>query len=162
MSRQHILRASCAEDAKTIITWFPTEQDTINWGGPNVPAPITAAWIAEQFLDSHRHYYTLTDKTCGVCGIYFLYHMADEQRLHIGRFAIVPNLRRRGLARLMIDYAKNEARSLGVPKLTLNVYEHNLGARNLYEHAGFYIPYDAVIERQRGGNAVPMRCDISN
>ena len=111
MSRQHILRTSCADDAKTIITWFPTEQDAVNWGGPDVPYPLTVNWIAEQFLDARRRYYTLSDKTGSVCGIYFLYHMADEQRLHIGRFAIAPNQRRRGLASLMIDYAKNEVRS---------------------------------------------------
>ena len=162
MSQQHILRASCADDAKTIITWFPTEQDAVDWGGPNVLYPLTVKWIAEQFLDARRLYYTLSDKTGAVCGTYFLYHMADEQRLHIGRFAIAPNLRRRGLASFMIDYAKNEARSCNAPKLTLNVYEHNLGARSLYTRAGFYVPENAVTEHQRGGVAIPMVFDISN
>jgi len=156
MSEQHILRASCAEDAKTIITWFPTEQDAINWGGPDVPSPITMVWIAEQFLDARRRYYTLSNETGEVCGTYFLYHMEDEQRLHIGRFAIAPSRRRRGLARLMIDYAKNEARTFGVSKLTLKVYEHNLGARKLYERTGFHVPEHAVFEFERGGKVVPM------
>ena len=70
--------------------------------------------------------------------------MKDEQRLHIGRFAIAPSLRRCGLASLMIDYAKNEARTFGVSKLTLKVYEHNLGARKLYERTGFYVPKQVI------------------
>jgi RimJ/RimL family protein N-acetyltransferase len=62
----------------------------------------------------------------------------------------------------MIDYAKNEARSCGTKKLTLKVYEHNLIARMVYDHAGFYVPKDAIVENERGGVVVTMRFDISN
>ena len=162
MNQEYILRDSCADDATTIVSWFANEQEALNWGGPLTSFPVTAAWLAEEFLDPLRSYYTLIDAEGEVTGTYFLYHMPDENRLHIGRFAVSPAWRRRGLATRMIELAKQNARAIGVSALTLNVYEHNGGARKLYEGAGFYVPADAVIESDRGGRVIPMRFDISN
>ena len=146
MNHQYTLRASRPEDAETIIRWFPTHQDAVMWGGPDVPDPLTANWLAHQFLDAHRRYYVLTDETGSVCGTYFLYYMSQERRVHLGRFAVAPHMRRRGLASLMIDYAKDAAGSFGAQQLTLRVYEHNLTARSVYDHAGFYVPMGALAD----------------
>jgi hypothetical protein len=53
----YTLRTSRSEDAQTIIGWFSTHQEAIIWGGSEVPEPLTANWLAQQFLDPKRHCY---------------------------------------------------------------------------------------------------------
>jgi RimJ/RimL family protein N-acetyltransferase len=158
----HNLRTCRPEDAETIIGWFSTHQDAVIWGGPDVPNPLTASWLAQQFLDAYRRYYVLTDETGRICGTYFLYPMPEECRVHLGRFAVAPNLRRRGLASLMIQYAMDAARSYDAQKLTLKVYDHNLAARRVYDRAGFCVTKGAPVEPDRYGIAVPMSFDLSS
>jgi GNAT superfamily N-acetyltransferase len=158
----YTLRRSRSEDAETIIGWFSTHEEVIIWGGSQVPEPLTANWLAQQFLDAKRHYYVLTDETGCVCGTYFLYTMPEERRVHLGRFAVAPNLRRRGLASLMIKYAVDAARSYGAQRLTLKVYEHNLVARRVYDREGFSVNKSAPVERERHGIVLPMTFDLSS
>jgi RimJ/RimL family protein N-acetyltransferase len=155
------IRAACSMDAETIVSWFSTHRDAVIWGGLEVPDPLSGSWLAQQFLDPQRRYYVLADERGCVCGTYFLYHLPEERRLHLGRFAVAPNLRGRGFASLMIAYAKDAACSLGVKKITLRVYEDNVIARRLYERAGFYVPEDANVETEPYGTVVPMRFDVS-
>ena len=57
--------------------------------------------------------------------------------LQIHGLVVDPALRRRGLARLLVDAAVDEARRRGVRKLSLRVFAPNEGARALYASAGF-------------------------
>jgi ribosomal-protein-alanine N-acetyltransferase len=50
---------------------------------------------------------------------------------------VVPDARRRGLARLMLDEAASHAAAEGAERLFLEVAEDNLPAQALYMHAGF-------------------------
>jgi ribosomal protein S18 acetylase RimI-like enzyme len=60
-----------------------------------------------------------------------------------GRMAVVDELyvapphRRRGIGRLALQYAAEQAAALGVRGLVLEVSPANAGARRLYEAAGF-------------------------
>ena len=149
------LRPANAEDADAIIRWFPTHESAIIWGG-HVPDPPTAEWLAGEFLDVHRRYYVLADKSGSICGTYFLYHMPDECRTHLGRFAIAPNLRRRGLATLMIKHAVDAAQSQSARTLTLKVLDRNLIARSVYDRAGFIATGETTFDERLGGNILSM------
>jgi len=50
---------------------------------------------------------------------------------------VVPDARRRGLARLLLDEAAGRAAAEGAERLFLEVAEDNLPAQALYQHAGF-------------------------
>jgi ribosomal protein S18 acetylase RimI-like enzyme len=55
----------------------------------------------------------------------------------IGGLGVVPAHRRRGIARAMMEYLLDRARSLSLHTLQLEVVTHNEAARALYESLGF-------------------------
>jgi ribosomal protein S18 acetylase RimI-like enzyme len=58
-------------------------------------------------------------------------------RLWVLTVAIVPKFRSRGLGRLLMERAVNEARSRGIGAVSLSVAADNVVARKLYEEMGF-------------------------
>ncbi len=52
--------------------------------------------------------------------------------------AVRPELRGRGIGRLLIDKAADDAARRGADELFLEVRENNLAARQLYQSAGFF------------------------
>jgi len=65
----------------------------------------------------------------------------NEQRnvhyAHISDLYVVPEVRKRGIARLLITAAMDWANEHELSEITLNVYEDNEAARALYKAAGF-------------------------
>jgi [ribosomal protein S18]-alanine N-acetyltransferase len=58
-------------------------------------------------------------------------------QIHINNLAVRPELRRRGLGRILLEHVLAEAAVLGAPHATLEVRRSNDAARQLYERAGF-------------------------
>ncbi len=57
--------------------------------------------------------------------------------LHINTVAVRPELRRRGLARLLLDHVLRDAASRGATRALLEVRRSNAAALRLYEKMGF-------------------------
>ncbi|MFW6040015.1 MAG: ribosomal protein S18-alanine N-acetyltransferase [Gemmatimonadota bacterium] len=70
-----------------------------------------------------------------VVGYAVLWFAADEAEL--GDMAVLPEERRRGLGRRLLDGALTEATRRGAKRLYLEVRESNTAARSLYRRAGF-------------------------
>ena len=83
---------------------------------------------------------------------------ADEAE--ILTLAVAPDVRRRGIARALVDAGCTAARAAGAVKVFLEVAARNAGARALYETAGF----EQIGVRQRyyadGGDAQTMGRDL--
>jgi [ribosomal protein S18]-alanine N-acetyltransferase len=83
---------------------------------------------------------------------------ADEAE--ILTLAVAPDVRRRGIARALVDAGCTAARAAGAVKVFLEVAARNAGARALYETAGF----QHIGVRQRyyadGGDAQTMGRDL--
>ncbi|MBI1892377.1 MAG: GNAT family N-acetyltransferase [Burkholderiales bacterium] len=62
---------------------------------------------------------------------------ACQPLLNIHDFAVAPQYRRRGIAKMMLEKVEEIARSLGCCKLTLEVLEGNRTAQSLYRACGF-------------------------
>ena len=147
-------------DAHEIADWFATRQEAVDWGGSQTPFPIDADWLAEEFFNNaSRTYYVLADEGDRPCGTYNLWR-PDEERLHIGRFAVAPSLRRMGVGRRMIEEAVHIARSHGATSLIVRVYEHNLVARRMYERVGFKRSVPRFSEQGRAGSIVTLEMTV--
>ena len=73
-----------------------------------------------------------SDRVCG----YFLGHcLLDEMEIY--RIAVLPNMRRCGYGRMLLDEAKRRALMHGVARCFLEVRESNDAARQLYGSFGF-------------------------
>ena len=83
--------------------------------------------------------------------VLLLDEMPDEVTLtpqgFIAYMAVEPRFSRRGIARLLLDAAQDEARARGLPYLSLMVTEENLAARTLYEEAGFQTERLLLVKR---------------
>jgi ribosomal protein S18 acetylase RimI-like enzyme len=64
---------------------------------------------------------------------------SNEHVLHIQGLAVDPSVQRRGVARLLLEAAAEEATRRGIRKLGLRVLGGNTAARALYESAGFEV-----------------------
>jgi len=60
-----------------------------------------------------------------------------EDSLYVDSLATVPEMRRRGAARALLEAAEHEARALGLRAVTLDTTMDNDAARALYARAGF-------------------------
>lgn len=78
-----------------------------------------------------------------VAGYVCLWEVADE--LHITNIAVHPDLRRRGIGRLLLGRMLDDARQRGLRLVVLEVRPSNVEALRLYEGFGF-----RVVDRRRG------------
>ncbi|HEY7856800.1 MAG TPA: GNAT family N-acetyltransferase [Terriglobales bacterium] len=71
--------------------------------------------------------------------------------MHITQICVMPEFRRRGLGRVLIERAMEQARRMGLRSATLTVTRENAGALGLYQRLGFTerTQFDAYVWRRR-------------
>ncbi len=63
--------------------------------------------------------------------------MMRDDAFHIARIGVLPQARRRGVARSLVKLAEDETRKAGLPLLTLFVWADNIEATAFYHALGF-------------------------
>ena len=99
---------------------------------------FTIPWQEQTFRGLlHRRSATLlvAEDAGRIVGYAALWYAADEAEL--GDLAVLPEARRRGLGRWILDGALAEAARRGAEQVFLEVRSSNEDARRLYEKAGF-------------------------
>jgi [ribosomal protein S18]-alanine N-acetyltransferase len=100
--------------------------------------PWTREMLEQEVRQSQvaRVYVLRTDgyRVAAFCTCWLVY---DE--LHINTIAVHPDLRRRGLATLLMRHLLNEAESEGAHRALLEVRRSNVPAQRLYEALGFVV-----------------------
>ncbi len=66
-------------------------------------------------------------------------HTLARRLLPVEVFGVDEDHRRQGVATALVDYMKREARTQGVDRIELDVWEFNESARRFYEAAGFQV-----------------------
>jgi len=153
------IRAACAADTLTIVTWFSNHEAARSWGGPAIPDPLTAVWLAGELDDTAQVYRTAINAGV-VVGFYGLRLFASEARGHLRRFATAPSQRRQGLGRILMKDAAAEAARRGLRRLTLNVYGSNLNARLAYERLGWHVTGSSAAPEDSSGLRYEMELQI--
>jgi len=64
---------------------------------------------------------------------------SSDHVVTVNGIAVDPAWRRRGIGRALLEAAADEARRRGARRLTLRVFTPNVGARALYDSAGFVV-----------------------
>jgi RimJ/RimL family protein N-acetyltransferase len=136
------LAAFTAGDFPLLASWFHSEADVVQWGGPLVHHPLDALQMA-QMLDETR-----TDparRRCWMCvndgRVVGHIQAAFDWRngnASIQRVAIDPARRGEGLAAPMLRLALREAfADPAIHRVELNVYSFNAPALRTYAAVGF-------------------------
>lgn len=92
--------------------------------------------LREQLADGHR--YALAKEGDVYLGYLSIQHFESEFSTKIHKIYILPNQQGKGVGRLLIEYAKEQAKRNGSLYLTLNVNRYNK-ALHFYQHLGFAI-----------------------
>lgn len=148
-------RAACSTDAESIVSWFPTRAEAILWGGPDVPEPLTATWLAQQFETGS--YWVWVDQGGSTIEGVFSLRFLEEGSARLGRFALSPSLRGQRLAKGLVEEIKTLARSLGAKQLSLGVYGSNRIARHIYDSIGFQVFGERIAKEDPSGVSYQMR-----
>ena len=101
---------------------------------------FTIPWSDATFRGLLRRQSTallVAERAGKIVGYAVLWFAADEAEL--GDMAVLPEVRRRGLGRWLLDGALAEAAHRGAKRVYLEVRESNAAARSLYERAGFEV-----------------------
>jgi ribosomal protein S18 acetylase RimI-like enzyme len=117
------------------------------------PAAVMAGFPVTQAAARSRAYLGLTLRGTpfwrwpGVLSLYWLGGRASpaprNESFYIDALATDPEFRRRGAARALLDEAERQARTHGLPAVSLDTTMNNEGARALYAAVGF----DEVVYR---------------
>ena len=78
-----------------------------------------------------------------------------DKRAYLSNVCVLASLRKRGVARAMIESACAYASKLGVEHLYVHVVEENVAARKLYEKCGFSVEQKELVNVARGLNRPP-------
>jgi len=129
------LRLTKEEDMLELSTWFTTQSEVENWGGPLIRFPFTPDQfkkdIGWNIITSYS--FINNDKLLGFVQVFDKYGYN-----HIGRVIIKPTKRANGLGvKLMQELFKKYINSN--QEYSLFVYTDNINARKLYESLGFKI-----------------------
>jgi ribosomal protein S18 acetylase RimI-like enzyme len=124
------------EDALTAV-------DRATWSSLSSPAPPPdEGWTFFDERTRPEHILVAVDEG-EVAGYIKLQHPTSlpstEHALAINGIAVDPARQRRGIGRALLDASVREARARHVRRLTLRVLGPNVGARRLYESAGFVV-----------------------
>jgi ribosomal protein S18 acetylase RimI-like enzyme len=122
--------------AQQIMTWFPDEHSCRVWGGPAFRFPFTPeSFLTDSKLAELPSYVLLRDPA-ELCAFGQFYLRAG--RCHLGRLAVAPTQRGRGIGTQLIRMLVREGtKTLGVTESSLFVHTTNTSAMALYQRLGF-------------------------
>jgi RimJ/RimL family protein N-acetyltransferase len=125
-----------------LTSWFETEAEVVQWGGPGVSFPLCddqlRAMLAEgdHVLPGRRCW--MVEHTSEIVGHAQLGYDWRNGNAVLSRVAMAPAARGRGLAKALVRRVVDEAfRSPHVVRVELNVYDGNAPAVRTYEAVGF-------------------------
>ena len=127
-----------------LASWFPTEADLIQWGGPNLRFPLDNAqlhamlenWTGD--LPGHRSW--MARHQSSIVGHAQLRFEWKHGVATLARVAIAPAYRGQRLAASMVNLVIAEAFSYPpLMRLELNVYSFNQPAIQVYKQLGFVL-----------------------
>lgn len=124
-----------------LMQWFPDEVSLRTWGGPHCRHPFDERTFREDSKVDELPTWSLVASDGSLCafGQYYL----RVGRCHLGRLAVAPVWRGRGMGRRLVqELCRIGAPDLGTREFSLFVYDSNTVALRLYRSLGFVaVPY---------------------
>lgn len=130
------------EHFQILSSWFSSQAEVVQWGGPFVSFPLTSeqlkAMCAEGETVPPKRQCWMVERIDAVVGHAQLAFDWRNGNAMLSRVALAPAARGRGLARPMLRLVLNEAFTRpGIERVELNVYTWNAPAIRTYERLGF-------------------------
>lgn len=101
---------------------------------PKHPSNCTAQWIQKD-LEKGVFYYILEneDETIGCVAL----EMAEKDLAYLERLAVLPQKRKQGLGRTLVDYVLNQANQSGAKNISIGIIAAQDELKKWYKKIGF-------------------------
>ncbi len=129
------LRQRNADDQRRVVAWIPDAAALFMFTGPRLSWPLNPDQLLAMESDLLGAWMVIDEENNEPVGHFDL--RTDNCTAWLGRVLINPSQRGRGLSHVLIRLAIEQARTLGVRQLRLNVIVGNERAISTYERAGF-------------------------
>lgn len=144
MSSSLTLRPFRKNEISVLKSWFPTEEDTLQWAGASLAYPIAdkdlKALITRHVGKAPRYEVWAADLADVMVGHLQIWYTMRLRQATLGRIAIAPMRRGSGLSKSLVDLAVSLAFSRPwINRIELRVYDHNAPAIATYRRAGFVL-----------------------
>jgi ribosomal protein S18 acetylase RimI-like enzyme len=132
---------STDEHLLQVKSWFSTAAEIFTWGGPNMTYPMSDEDFLHLIKGKHLHSYSLLDTTQQVLAFGQFYDRLG--RNHLGRLAVAPTHRGKGLSKKLIEGLLTKAQKVRPSvEASLFVFTDNQVAYQCYQSLGFKeVPY---------------------
>lgn len=124
---------------------------------PKHPSNCTSDWISSDFQRGVTYFLLVTDgKETGCAAL----EEADHELCYLERLAVIPEYRKKGIGKSLVDYVFNEAKMLGCKRISIGIISKQQELKNWYSKIGFkegvtksfdHLPFDVTF----------MECDIT-
>ncbi|TQV81049.1 GNAT family N-acetyltransferase [Aliikangiella coralliicola] len=127
------LRESLESDFVELGQWFKSKEEALTWGGPKINFPFAHQQLIKDLNWPETPSYSLIDNDGHLAGFIQVFDRFGNN--HLGRVAIHPNMRGKGLGKKLMTSVFTKVNP--GKKLSLYVVKNNLAAVNLYQRLGF-------------------------
>jgi ribosomal protein S18 acetylase RimI-like enzyme len=119
-----------------LMSWFPDAESARTWGGPDLRFPFEASTFRADTRVDELPTWSLQGPGGRLAG--FGQYYLRAARCHLGRLAIAPGLRGRGLGAILVkELCRHGQGELGADTFSLFVMPGNRAAIALYRRLGF-------------------------
>jgi len=132
------LHRTAEADIDDLMSWFPTEEDVIRWGGPEFRFPFTRETFLEDMRFSRMASFSLRDPVGYFSAFGQLYDR--DGRIHLARLVAKPALRGEGVGKRLMNMLMEVGLSLfSANEYSLFVLRENIPAYECYKALGFVV-----------------------
>lgn len=101
---------------------------------PTHPSNCTAEWIRDDFREGKRYFILFKDESpCGCAGL----EKGKGEVCYLGRLSVLPEYRRNGLGKRLVDYFEEVARKGSHTRIEIGVIRNHGELVNWYKRIGF-------------------------
>lgn len=131
-----MLQSFQANYLRDLMSWFPDRSSCQTWGGLQFRYPFTVHTFRDDAKVQELASWVMVDDD-GVLRAFGQYY-ARLGRCHLGRLAVAPSLRGRGIGSILVrELARRGLDDLGADSCSLFVLPGNERAARLYSRLGF-------------------------
>jgi [ribosomal protein S18]-alanine N-acetyltransferase len=137
--REYSLRPAVPGDLQTVLLWIESPEMLRRWGGPvpTFPPDVEKTWREIEATGSNT--FSLVESAGRIVGFGQLLSR-QPGALHLGRIIVSPEMRGRGIGRILCNELLDTGARLFHPSaFTLTVYRDNIPAVTLYTSLGFRV-----------------------
>lgn len=137
--RMIIIRKATSQETKQILNYAPIVMKESTMGFLNESKEIAVQIMSKIITDGGYYLVYIDNKVVkGWIGVGWSYNLyTNEMEVMIAELYVLPQYRKKGIARKLIDHVIRRLRKAGYQKVQLNVFAENY-AKYLYEKLGFY------------------------